>query len=132
VGTTVAPAHEIRTKRVYEAAEQADGRRVLVDRLWPRGVTKERAHLDDWPRDVAPSAELRRWFGHDPSRWSEFVRRYQVELTAPERQEALAVLAGFAAEASLTLVYAARDTIHNEALVIADLLRQGVGHGASG
>jgi uncharacterized protein YeaO (DUF488 family) len=115
-------AHEIRIKRVYEVPAADDGRRVLVDRLWPRGLSKERAHLDEWLRDLAPSTELRRWFGHDPSRWAEFTARYREELAAPERQTALETLAQFATEGPLTLLYAARDTEHNEARVIAELL----------
>jgi len=114
--------HEIRIKRVYEVPAADDGRRVLVDRLWPRGLSKERAHLDEWLRDLAPSTELRRWFGHDPSRWAEFTARYREELAAPERQTALETLAHFASEGPLTLLYAARDTEHNEARVIAELL----------
>ena len=114
--------HTIQTKRVYEDPAPDDGHRVLVDRLWPRGVSKERAHLDAWLRDLAPSTELRRWFGHDPERWAEFQKRYHKELATPERQAALQTLADFAAEGSLTLLYAARDTEHNEALVLAGVL----------
>jgi uncharacterized protein YeaO (DUF488 family) len=116
--------HEIRAKRVYDAPATGDGRRVLVDRLWPRGVSKERAQLDGWLREIAPSTELRRWFGHDPDRWEEFERRYRQELAAPERQVALTTLAQFVTERPLTLLYAARDTVHNEAVVIAGVLRQ--------
>jgi uncharacterized protein YeaO (DUF488 family) len=116
--------HEIRTKRVYEAPAADDGRRILVDRLWPRGVSKERARLDGWLRDLAPSTELRLWFGHDPNRWEEFGQRYQEELGTPERRAALETLIRFVAEEPLTLLYAARDTAHNEAQVIAHVLRQ--------
>lgn len=123
--------HEIRTKRVYEPPAADDGRRVLVDRLWPRGVSKARAQLDEWLRDLAPSTELRRWFGHDPNRWEEFTARYREELAAPERQTALETLAQAATEGPLTLLYAARDTEHNEARVIADLLGRIPGSAAS-
>ena len=119
--------HAIRIKRVYESPSPDDGRRVLVDRLWPRGLSKERARLDGWLREVAPSTELRRWFGHDPSRWDEFQRRYEQELAAPERREALAALARFAREDTLTLLYGARDTEHNEAQVLARVLARGAG-----
>jgi uncharacterized protein YeaO (DUF488 family) len=118
----VATTDRIRTRRVYEAPTPDDGRRILVDRLWPRGLSKERAHLEAWLRDLAPSTALRRWFGHDPERWEEFQRRYQEELAAPEQQAALDTLIQLAAEGPLTLLYAARDTAHNEALVIAEVL----------
>ena len=124
-------AHEIRTKRVYEMPAAVDGCRVLVDRLWPRGLSKERAHLDAWLRDLAPSTELRRWFGHDPNRWEEFTARYREELAAAERQTALETLVHVATEGPLTLLYAARDTEHNEARVIAELLGRVSGCAAS-
>ncbi len=127
----MATTHAIRTKRAYEPASKDDGCRVLVDRLWPRGVSKVRAQLDAWLRDVAPSAELRCWFGHDPGRWDEFVRRYHTELATPERQAALTVLEGVAAKGPLTLVYAAKDTEHNEAEVLAVLLRHRSGQAAA-
>ena len=111
----------VRTKRAYEQAEPGDGYRVLVERLWPRGVTKERAHLDEWAKEIAPSPELRRWFGHDPARFEEFPRRYRDEL-AP-RQEELDALRRRARNGTLTLVYGARDTEHNGALVLEELLR---------
>ena len=110
-------------KRAYDPAEPRDGYRVLVDRLWPRGVSKERARLDEWARELAPSAELRTWFGHDPERFAEFERRYRAELTAHE--EKLDELRCRAREGTLTLVYAARDEEHNDAVVLAELLREG-------
>jgi uncharacterized protein YeaO (DUF488 family) len=119
-----ASVHELHTKRVYAVPVEDDGRRVLVDRLWPRGLSKERAQLDVWLRDLAPSTELRRWFGHDPNRWDEFAARYRQELATAERQAALATLLQLAAEGPLTLLYAARDTVHNEAQVIAQVLRR--------
>ncbi|HET7043919.1 MAG TPA: DUF488 domain-containing protein [Gaiellaceae bacterium] len=112
---------DLRLKRAYEPAEPADGYRVLIDRLWPRGVSKEDARLDEWARELAPSTELRRWFGHDPERFDEFRRRYADELTAQEAK--LGELHRRAQAGTLTLVYGARDTEHNDAVVLADLLR---------
>jgi uncharacterized protein YeaO (DUF488 family) len=112
---------DVRLKRAYEDAAVADGRRVLIDRIWPRGVTRERARLDEWARELAPSAELRRWFGHDASRFAEFRRRYRAELRAHESK--LRELRQRAREGTLTLVYAARDAEHNDAVVLAELLR---------
>jgi uncharacterized protein YeaO (DUF488 family) len=114
---------DVRMKRAYEPAAGADGYRVLVDRLWPRGVSKEEAHLDEWARELAPSSELRRWFGHDPARFEEFRRRYAAELAAHE--EKLAELRQRASEGTLTLVYGARDTEHNDAVVLAEILSGG-------
>jgi uncharacterized protein YeaO (DUF488 family) len=113
---------DVRLKRAYDPAEPRDGYRVLVDRLWPRGVSKERARLDEWARELAPSAELRTWFGHDPERFAEFERRYRAELTAHE--EKLDELRCRAREGTLTLVYGARDEEHNDAVVLAELLRE--------
>jgi uncharacterized protein YeaO (DUF488 family) len=112
---------EIRCKRVYEPAEPSDGRRVLVDRLWPRGLRRESAQIDVWARDLAPSEELRKWFAHDPSRFAEFRRRYRVELR--ERREQLDGLVKEAGEARFSLLYAARDEEHNNAVVLAEVLR---------
>lgn len=112
----------VRIRRIYEPPSPDDGRRILVDRLWPRGVSKERAHLDAWLRDVAPSTELRKWFAHDPARWEEFVQRYQAELEAnPGAVQALVEAAG---SGPVTLLYAARDEQHNEAVVLQQLLRE--------
>jgi uncharacterized protein YeaO (DUF488 family) len=111
----------VRLKRAYEPAERSDGYRVLIDRIWPRGVSKERAHLDEWARELAPSTELRRWFGHDPAKFEEFRRRYRDELAA--QGEKLRELRGRARKGTLTLVYAARDTEHNDAVVLAEVLR---------
>jgi uncharacterized protein YeaO (DUF488 family) len=108
----------VRIKRAYEPADENDGYRVLVDRLWPRGVSKEKAHLDAWMKEIAPSTELRRWFGHDPARWDEFERRYRSELAEPERSQLVAALADRATHGSLTLIYGARDTLRNEAVVL--------------
>lgn len=110
----------IHLKRAYESPSSADGVRILVDRLWPRGVSKERAAIDQWMKDVAPSTELRRWFGHDPKRWNEFRRRYRTELS--HHEELLNELRALARKGPLTLVYAARDEVHNEAIVLRDIL----------
>jgi uncharacterized protein YeaO (DUF488 family) len=112
----------VEIKRAYEPAEAADGYRILIDRLWPRGVSKEEARLDEWARDLAPSPGLRRSFGHDPDRFAEFRRRYRGELEAQE--EKLRELRGRAREGTVTLVYGARDTEHNDAVVLAELLRE--------
>lgn len=117
------PAEAVKLKRVYDPPSADDGQRLLVDRLWPRGISKERARLDGWLRELAPSTELRRWFGHDPARWQEFQRRYREELAAPERQPALETLQQALRAGPVTLLYAARDTEHNEAQVLAELLR---------
>ncbi|MBX5477196.1 MAG: DUF488 domain-containing protein [Clostridia bacterium] len=116
---------DVRVKRIYEPPAPDDGRRVLVDRLWPRGVSKEAARLDAWLRDVAPSPELCRWFGHDPDRWEEFRTRYLQELEAPERADALSELLRWAQEGRLTLLYAARDQEHNNAVVLLERMLQG-------
>lgn len=112
---------DIRLKRAYEPADASDGYRVLVDRLWPRGVSRENAQLDAWARELAPSAELRRWFGHDPERFDEFRRRYREEL-APH-VDVLDELRGRARSGRLTLVFGARDTERNDAVVLAEALR---------
>jgi uncharacterized protein YeaO (DUF488 family) len=110
----------IRLKRAYDSSAEDDGMRVLVDRVWPRGVKKEDLNIDDWTKAVAPSPELRRWFGHDPARWNEFQRRYRQELAS--RQAALAPLLEAARRGNLTLVYGARDTEHNQAVVLKQVL----------
>lgn len=116
---------EVRLKRAYDRPSPDDGFRVLIDRIWPRGVTKEQAALDDWRRDLAPSAELRRWFGHDPERFEEFRRRYTQELSP--HAEDLAELRRRAEAGRLTLVFGARDEAHSNARVVADLLTRGEG-----
>jgi uncharacterized protein YeaO (DUF488 family) len=113
---------DVRLKRAYEPPASSDGYRVLIDRLWPRGVSKQEAQLDEWARELAPSSELRRWFGHDPAKFDEFRRRYHEELAA--HQEKLRELRRQADERTLTLVYGARDTEHNDAVVLAELLRR--------
>jgi uncharacterized protein YeaO (DUF488 family) len=110
----------VRTKRIYEEPEPGDGYRVLIDKLWPRGVAKQAAKLDEWDRDPAPSDGLRRWFGHDPARFAEFRRRYLAELET--KSERVDELRRRARRGPLTIVYAARDTAHNNAAVLAELL----------
>jgi uncharacterized protein YeaO (DUF488 family) len=111
-------------KRAYEPAAETDGYRVLIDRLWPRGVSRERARLDAVERELAPSTELRRWFGHDPARFEEFRRRYIEELRM--QRPRLANLRRLAQAGPLTLVYSAHDEEHNDAVVLAEVLRRGL------
>jgi uncharacterized protein YeaO (DUF488 family) len=115
---------DIRLKRAYEPAASSDGYRVLIDRLWPRGVSREQAQLNAWERELAPSAELRQWFGHQPNRFDEFRRRYLAELR--QQRPLLADLRRRARDGTLTLVYAARDSEHNDAVVLATVLRRGL------
>ena len=114
---------DVRLKRAYEPATASDGYRVLIDRLWPRGISHEQAHLDEWVREIAPSTELRQWFGHKPDRFEEFRRRYVAELAAQTRT--LREMRKRARDGTLTLVYSARDSEHNDAVVLADVLRRG-------
>lgn len=109
-------------RRIYEQATAEDGTRVLVDRVWPRGLRKDDAELDEWLRDIAPSTELRRWYRHDPDRFDEFRRRYLAELDTPERREALARLRELASDGRLTLLTATRDVAHSQAAVLAEQL----------
>ena len=113
-------AANVRLKRAYEAPVAGDGARVLVDRLWPRGVRKEDAALRMWVKDVAPSDALRRWFGHDPARWDDFRIRYRAELAS--RRDAVTALRSLARQGTLTLVYGARDREHNEAVVLRNVI----------
>lgn len=112
----------INLKRVYEEPKGTDGQRVLVDRLWPRGLTKERAKVDLWLKEIAPSAELRKWFGHDPAKWAEFKRRYSAELRA--NAEPVAQLKAEAKKGPVTLVYGAKDEEHNDAVVLMEWLKK--------
>jgi uncharacterized protein YeaO (DUF488 family) len=121
----------IAVKRAYEAPSEKDGRRVLVDRVWPRGVGKEELRLDAWYRELAPSTPLRKWFGHDPERWSEFQKRYRAELQQPDAREALQELATMAKRGKVTLVYGARDEEHNQAVVLRDYLKKISGTGSA-
>jgi uncharacterized protein YeaO (DUF488 family) len=111
----------VRIKRAYDKAEPSDGYRILIDHVWPRGVSRERAHLDEWARELAPSDELRKWFDHEPARFARFRTRYREELAA--QAERVDALRERAAHAPLTIVYAARDREHNNAVVLAELLR---------
>jgi uncharacterized protein YeaO (DUF488 family) len=110
----------IQVKRVYEKPSRKDGVRILVDRLWPRGLTKERAAVKLWLKDVAPSSELRKWFGHDPAKWKEFQVRYRKELR--QKKDALNLLKQKSDDRTVTLVYGARDEQHNEALVLRKIV----------
>lgn len=121
---------DIRLKRAHVPAEPQDGWRVLIDRLWPRGVSRQRAALDAWEKELAPSTELRRWFGHEPGRFAEFRRRYMAELA--EQRPLLTALRRRAREGTLTLVYSARDSEHNDAVVLAEVLRRGLPRALSG
>ena len=114
----------IATKRAYDPPDSADGYRVLIDRLWPRGISKRQAHLDAWARDVAPSAELRRWYKHDPSKWKEFKTRYLRELRAPASRKILDDLVRRARRGRVTLVYGSRDFELSDAAVIEQKLKR--------
>jgi uncharacterized protein YeaO (DUF488 family) len=114
----------IAIKRAYDAPSRADGRRILVDRLWPRGITKENAHIEKWMRELGPSNELRQFFGHDPVRWQEFHRRYSAELKRPQAKALLAELEKVARDGTLTLVYSANDEEHNQAIVLKEFLEK--------
>lgn len=109
----------IQIKRVYEAPEKADGQRILVDRLWPRGVSKEHAKIDRWVKELAPSAKLRKWFNHDPEKWPQFKAKYREEL---ERNKSIAVFIKELKQEATTFVYAASDTQHNNAVVLKEYL----------
>jgi uncharacterized protein YeaO (DUF488 family) len=114
----------VKLKRVYDAAEKSDGRRILVERLWPRGIRKGDRRVADWLRDIAPSPELRRWYGHEPKKWPEFKRRYRAELRKADRHRLLEALADEARRGTVTLVYAARDTERNSAVVVREELEK--------
>ena len=113
-------AGNVKLKRAYEPPTPDDGMRILIDRLWPRGVTKERAAIDQWMKDISPSTELRKWFGHDPARWDEFRRRYAKEVH--QHAELLDQLRSLAREGPITLVYSARDEKHNDAIELRELI----------
>lgn len=117
----------IAIKRAYDPQSRADGVRILVDRLWPRGVKKEEAHVKKWMRELGPSDELRKFFAHDPARWREFRKRYLAELESPEAAPLLAELVEIARKRNLTLVYSAKDQEHNQAVVLKELLERKLG-----
>ncbi|HLZ33300.1 MAG TPA: DUF488 family protein [Nitrospira sp.] len=112
----------IRIKRVYSEPSLRDGIRILVDRVWPRGLTKKRARIDAWRKELAPSTSLRKWFGHDPSRWIGFRKRYRTELTDSGQAAALKALATLSRHRTITLLYGAADEEHNQAVVLKELL----------
>jgi len=114
-------APDIRLKRIYDPASKDDGERVLVDRLWPRGIRREKAKLSLWLKDIAPGPDLREWFGHDPERFDEFSHRYRAELAANE--DAVGRIGDLLKRGPVTLLYAAHDPVHNHAQVLADYLR---------
>ncbi|WP_433475182.1 DUF488 domain-containing protein [Spirillospora sp. CA-142024] len=114
---------DVRLRRVYEPASSDDGKRILVDRVWPRGLSKDKARLDEWEKDVAPSTELRKWYGHDADRFEEFTRRYGAELAEPERASAFGRLRELAGQGTVTLLTATRDVDHSQAAVLAARLR---------
>lgn len=117
------PASHLQLKRAYEPRVPEDGVRILIDRLWPRGVSKEKAALDEWMKDIAPSTELRQWFGHDPERWAEFQRRYQAELS--KHTDELDRIRALAKKQTVTLIYSAHDEEHNDAVVLKEVLLKG-------
>jgi uncharacterized protein YeaO (DUF488 family) len=112
----------IRLKRVYDIPTQEDGFRVLVERLWPRGIKKSEAHLDLWMREIAPSTDLRKWFAHDPAKWEEFPVLYEKELA--EKSEMINTLVQKSRESTVTLVYAAQDIRHNSALILKQIIEK--------
>jgi len=112
----------VKVKRVYERPAKDDGSRILVDRLWPRGLSKEKADVDLWVKDIAPSTELRKWFGHDPEKWKSFRGRYETELKS--KDELVEMLKAKAGKGTITLLYAARDEKHNEALVLKKVVER--------
>ena len=116
------PASNVKLKRAYDPPTADDGRRILIDRLWPRGISKQRAAIDHWMKDIAPSTELRKWFGHDPRKWREFKERYARELD--QRPEALAQLLEMAKAGRITLVFGAKDTAHNNAVALKEYLER--------
>ena len=117
----------VKLKRAYESATRSDGYRVLVERLWPRGIKKTDLPLDEWLKDVAPSTELRQWFGHEPEKWSEFKRRYRKELNAKPAADSLRALALRAEKSTVTLIFSSHDTEHNNAVVLKEVLERRVG-----
>ncbi len=114
----------LKVKRIYDPPADADGYRILVDRVWPRGFTKEQARVDEWRKDLGPSDALRKWFGHDPDKWDEFRRRYRAELKASGLWKGLMALAERAKEEDVTLVFSARDAEHNQAVALKEMARE--------
>jgi uncharacterized protein YeaO (DUF488 family) len=114
----------LKIKRAYEDKKASDGKRILIDRLWPRGVRKTEAGIDEWLKELAPSTELRRWFGHVPEKWEEFKRRYKKELAAPEKIQFMGNIAHTAKRADITLIYSARDSEHSDVKVLEELITE--------
>ncbi len=114
----------ITVKRVYDSPSRSDGMRILVDRVWPRGMSKEKAQIDEWLREIAPSDALRKWFGHKPERWADFQRKYQEELGEPSKAGLVQRLRGLSRRRKVTLLYGARDSEHNQAVALSKLLRK--------
>lgn len=112
----------LKIKRAYAEKGPEDGKRILVDRLWPRGVNRQKAGIDEWRKEIAPTTELRQWFAHQPEKWSEFQKQYKEELLAPDKTEELNRIARIAKNQDVTLVYAAKDTQHNNARVLMDII----------
>jgi uncharacterized protein YeaO (DUF488 family) len=114
----------LKIKRAYEKMETSDGKRIYIDRLWPRGLSKEEFVVDEWLKELSPTYELRKWFGHDPVKFPEFRKRYVQELSTPEQKALLKHVAGMAKETNVTLIYSAKDTEHNNAVVLAKLIER--------
>lgn len=123
LGEVMKTERKVQVHRVYEEPAKQDGTRVLVDRIWPRGLSRDKAHLDEWCKQIAPSTALRKWYAHDPERFEEFGRRYRAELKEPERVEALEHLRELAKKQTLTLLTATRHAEISEAVVLADLIQ---------
>lgn len=118
------PTTQIHLRRIYDQPEQGEGTRVLVDRVWPRGISKDEAGLDHWFKELAPSTELRKWFGHDPKLWAAFKQKYRKELKDDDKREKLEELAELAASGPVTLLFGAKDMKHNQAVVLREVLEQ--------
>ncbi len=112
----------IKIKRVYEQPDKDDGKRILVNRIWPRGISKDRARLSDWRKDIAPSNELRKWFGHAPERWDEFKERYRAELEEADKMEEVREISDMAEEGNVTLIFGAKDTEYNNARALESFI----------
>lgn|SRR5512143_1682931 len=112
----------IKIKRIYDPVSKDDGKRILVDRLWPRGVKKEKAAIDEWLKDIAPSDELRKWFSHDPEKWQEFKKRYKKELSDSDKVDLVKKLKAEAKKGTITFLFAAKDTEHDNAMVLKEVI----------
>lgn len=111
---------KINIKRIYETPDNKDGYRILIDRLWPRGIAKTEAHIDEWIKEIAPSNELRKWFGHQPELFGEFSKKYKAELK--DKTELLSKIKSIAKKQTVTLLYGAKDTVHNQAVILQEVL----------